>query len=102
MDGYRRWDHENAHSAISGHDRGAHTLTNISRGVARLKIPFLTVFAFSAEKHIDEPFPKVRPCPSNFRNLSLAVITAIRAPPCSNAEKMVEASGRPGSFTITP
>ena len=49
MDGNRRWAHENALSAISGHDKGAHTLTKIGREVARLKIPFLTVFAFSAE-----------------------------------------------------
>ncbi len=49
MDGNRRWAHENALSAVSGHDTGAKTLTKIGREVARLKIPFLTVFAFSSE-----------------------------------------------------
>lgn len=49
MDGNRRWAHENALSAISGHDKGAQTLTEIGREVARLNIPFLTVFAFSSE-----------------------------------------------------
>ena len=49
MDGNRRWARENAISVISGHDKGAQTLTKIGREVARLKIPFLTVFAFSSE-----------------------------------------------------
>ena len=49
MDGNRRWANENALSAVSGHDRGAQTLTKIGREVARLKIPYLTVFAFSSE-----------------------------------------------------
>ncbi len=49
MDGNRRWAQENAFSVISGHDKGAQTLTKIGREVARLKIPFLTVFAFSSE-----------------------------------------------------
>ncbi len=49
MDGNRRWAHENALSSVSGHDKGAQTLTKIGRVVARLKIPFLTVFAFSSE-----------------------------------------------------
>ena len=49
MDGNRRWAHENALSIVSGHDKGAQTLSEIGREVARLKIPFLTVFAFSAE-----------------------------------------------------
>ena len=49
MDGNRRWAKENAFSVISGHDKGAQTLTKIGREVARLKIPFLTVFAFSSE-----------------------------------------------------
>ena len=49
MDGNRRWAHENALAIVSGHDKGAQTLSKIGREVARLKIPFLTVFAFSAE-----------------------------------------------------
>ena len=32
MDGNRRWAHENALSAISGHDKGAHTLTKNRSG----------------------------------------------------------------------
>lgn len=49
MDGNRRWAHENALAIVSGHDKGAQALSEIGREVARLKIPFLTVFAFSAE-----------------------------------------------------
>ena len=49
MDGNRRWAHENALAVVSGHDKGAQTLSEIGHEVARLKIPFLTVFAFSSE-----------------------------------------------------
>ena len=49
MDGNRRWAHENALSVRYGHDKGAQTLSEIGREVARLNIPFLTVFAFSSE-----------------------------------------------------
>jgi len=49
MDGNRRWAHENRLSVVYGHDKGAQTLSEISREVAKLKIPFLTVFAFSSE-----------------------------------------------------
>ena len=49
MDGNRRWAHENALSVGYGHDKGAQTLSEIGREVARLNIPFLTVFAFSSE-----------------------------------------------------
>ena len=49
MDGNRRWAHENALAIVSGHNKGAQALSEIGREVARLKIPFLTVFAFSAE-----------------------------------------------------
>ncbi len=49
MDGNRRWAKENALSIVYGHDKGAQTLSEIAREVARIGIPYLTVFAFSAE-----------------------------------------------------
>ena len=49
MDGNRRWAIKRHLDFLSGHKRGAEVLKNIAKDVARRKISYLTVFAFSSE-----------------------------------------------------
>lgn len=49
MDGNRRWAKANGLSRINGHKEGANKLKEISKLVKELKIPYLTVYAFSSE-----------------------------------------------------
>ena len=48
MDGNRRWAIKRNLDFLSGHKRGAEVLKNIAKDVARRKISYLTVFAFSS------------------------------------------------------
>lgn len=49
MDGNGRWAKARRHSRVFGHLRGAKVAKNIIEECARLKIPHLTLFAFSTE-----------------------------------------------------
>lgn len=49
MDGNGRWARARHHSRVFGHVRGARVAKNIIEECARLKIPYLTLFAFSTE-----------------------------------------------------
>lgn len=49
MDGNGRWAHRQKISTISGHQAGAKALRRVIVHVSTLKIPYLTVFAFSSE-----------------------------------------------------
>ena len=49
MDGNRRWAKKRRLGALSGHDKGAETLKEITESCADAHINWLTVFAFSSE-----------------------------------------------------
>ena len=49
MDGNRRWAKKRRLGALSGHDKGAETLKEITESCADARINWLTVFAFSSE-----------------------------------------------------
>ena len=49
MDGNRRWAKKRHLGALSGHDKGAETLKEITESCADAHINWLTVFAFSSE-----------------------------------------------------
>ena len=49
MDGNRRWAKKRRLGALLGHDKGAETLKDITKGCADAQINWLTVFAFSSE-----------------------------------------------------
>lgn len=49
MDGNGRWAKARRHSRVFGHIRGAKVAKNVIEESARLKIPHLTLFAFSTE-----------------------------------------------------
>ena len=49
MDGNGRWAQARGHNRFYGHIRGARVAKNIIEECARLKIPYLTLFAFSTE-----------------------------------------------------
>ena len=49
MDGNRRWAKKRCLGALSGHDKGAETLKEITESCADAHINWLTVFAFSSE-----------------------------------------------------
>lgn len=49
MDGNGRWAKARNHSRIFGHVRGAKVAKNVIEECARLKLPYLTLFAFSTE-----------------------------------------------------
>ncbi|MGE4130666.1 MAG: polyprenyl diphosphate synthase [Bdellovibrionales bacterium] len=49
MDGNGRWAKSRHHSRVFGHVRGARVAKNVIEECARLKIPYLTLFAFSTE-----------------------------------------------------
>ena len=49
MDGNRRWAEKFNKPRRSGHHAGARTLKRIVSTVARLRIPYLTVYGFSSE-----------------------------------------------------
>ena len=49
MDGNGRWAQARGHNRFYGHVRGARVAKNIIEECARLKIPYLTLFAFSTE-----------------------------------------------------
>jgi undecaprenyl diphosphate synthase len=49
MDGNGRWAKARRHGRIYGHIRGAKVAKNVIEESARLKIPYLTLFAFSTE-----------------------------------------------------
>ena len=49
MDGNRRWAKKRRLEALLGHDKGAETLKDITKGCADAHINWLTVFAFSSE-----------------------------------------------------
>lgn len=49
MDGNGRWAKARRHGRIFGHIRGAKVAKNIIEECAQLKIPYLTLFAFSTE-----------------------------------------------------
>lgn len=49
MDGNGRWARDQNKKAIMGHRQGAKTLQKIVEETLRLKIPYLTVYAFSSE-----------------------------------------------------
>jgi len=49
MDGNRRWARNLGIEVLKGHNHGADKLVDISRTAINQKIPWLTVFAFSAE-----------------------------------------------------
>lgn len=49
MDGNGRWAKARRHGRIFGHIRGAKVAKNVIEECARLKVPYLTLFAFSTE-----------------------------------------------------
>jgi undecaprenyl diphosphate synthase len=49
MDGNGRWAKARRHSRIYGHVRGAKVAKSVIEESARLKVPYLTLFAFSTE-----------------------------------------------------
>lgn len=49
MDGNGRWAKARRHNRVFGHIRGAKIAKNVIEECARIKIPFLTLFAFSTE-----------------------------------------------------
>lgn len=49
MDGNRRWAKARGLPIISGHEKGAETLTNIVKAAKELGIKYVTVYAFSTE-----------------------------------------------------
>jgi undecaprenyl diphosphate synthase len=59
MDGNGRWAKARRHNRIYGHVRGAKVAKSVIEECARLKIPYLTLFAFSTENWF-RPFEEVR------------------------------------------
>ena len=59
MDGNGRWAKARRHSRIYGHIRGARSAKMVIEECARLKIPYLTLFAFSTENWF-RPIEEVR------------------------------------------
>jgi undecaprenyl diphosphate synthase len=55
MDGNGRWAKGRGHSRFLGHVRGARVAKSIITECARLKIPYLTLFAFSTENWFRPP-----------------------------------------------
>lgn len=49
MDGNGRWAKARRHNRVFGHIRGAKIAKNVIEECARIKIPYLTLFAFSTE-----------------------------------------------------
>jgi undecaprenyl diphosphate synthase len=49
MDGNGRWAKARRHNRVYGHLRGAKVAKNVIEECARLKLPYLTLFAFSTE-----------------------------------------------------
>lgn len=49
MDGNGRWAKQRRHNRVYGHVRGAKVAKNVIEECARLKLPYLTLFAFSTE-----------------------------------------------------
>lgn len=49
MDGNGRWAKQQGLTRIFGHKKGAETVRNITEATAELRIPFLTLYAFSTE-----------------------------------------------------
>ena len=49
MDGNGRWARERGLSRIKGHEAGVESVREVTRETARLGIPYLTLYAFSAE-----------------------------------------------------
>lgn len=49
MDGNGRWAKSRRHNRVYGHIRGAKVAKNVIEECARLKLPYLTLFAFSTE-----------------------------------------------------
>jgi undecaprenyl diphosphate synthase len=59
MDGNGRWAKARGHSRIYGHVRGARVAKDVIEECARLKLPYLTLFAFSTENWF-RPIEEVR------------------------------------------
>lgn len=59
MDGNGRWAKARRHGRVYGHIRGAKVAKNMIQECARLKVPYLTLFAFSTENWF-RPMGEVR------------------------------------------
>jgi undecaprenyl diphosphate synthase len=59
MDGNGRWAKARRHNRVYGHIRGAKIAKNVIEECARLKLPYLTLFAFSTENWF-RPIEEVR------------------------------------------
>lgn len=59
MDGNGRWAKSRGHSRVYGHVRGAKVAKSVIEEAARLKLPYLTLFAFSSENWF-RPVEEVR------------------------------------------
>lgn len=59
MDGNGRWAKSRRHNRVYGHLRGAKVAKNVIEECARLKVPYLTLFAFSTENWF-RPMSEVR------------------------------------------